>query len=331
MRSSSVTAQRVPRQGSTTGSSPRRCTRSALLTPGLAGHPLYSVVAAYLRSHIGPRLVDSVDGLSTSAVFNAAASMLELAGWMAHDRGEDRTAHVHFRRALEFTTLGDDSHLCAHVLGSMSHLAAHDGRPHETIQLARQGQDVLRTRAPHPPLTARLLALEARGVAGLGERTRPLNLLAHAEAELAKGGPSEQPPSPWVNHYDQASLASDTGRCLYRLGDLAGTRRQAEHIIALRPPQRARSHGLGQLTLAKVFVAQGALDEASAVVEQALSPSLPVHSAPIAQGLRTLHDTLRPHRSNAAVAQIHTRLTATLQRGGDLPGHRRPACTGTGT
>jgi hypothetical protein len=289
----------------------------------LGGAPLYSVVIAYLRSHVGPRLVDGIGDFSTPAVFNAAASMLEMAGWMAHDRGDDHAAQAHFSRALAITTVGDDVHLRAHVLGSMSHLAAHMGHPYETIQLAQQGKDVLRNAPPHSPLTARLLALEARGAAGLGESARPRELLADAETELAKGRSLGQPLSPWVSQYDQASLASDAGRCLRRLGDLAGTRVQAERIIELRPAHRARSRGLGQLTLANVLVAQGAVDEASAVAEQVLGSGLPLHSAPIARGLRALHDTLAPYRTSSAVAEIHARLTTTLQRGDRPSGHSR--------
>jgi transcriptional regulator with XRE-family HTH domain len=280
----------------------------------IGGAALYSAVVAYLKSHVVPRLVDSADEADTSAAFSAAASMLEMAGWMAHDRGEDNAAQAHFSRALSFTRVGDDLHLRAHVLGSMSHLAAHLGRPHATVHLAQQGQDVLHGAPPQPPLMARLLALEARGAAGLGDSTRPLDLLARAETELGRAASPSPPPSPWVSHYDEASLASDAGRCLRRLGDLAETRRQAERIVGLRPPLRARSRGLGQLMLANVLVAQGVVDEASAVVERALQSSLPLHSAPVARSLRSVRLALAPHRASIAVADLHARLTETLDQ-----------------
>jgi tetratricopeptide (TPR) repeat protein len=288
------------------------------------GAELYPAVVAYLQSQIGPRLVGGIDETSTPAAFNAGASMLEMAGWMAHDRGDDQTAQDHFNRALAFTAVGDDEHLRAQVLGSMSHLAAHLGRPHETIRLARQGQDVLGQAPPHSPLAARLLALEARGEAGLGDTGRPLELLARAESELDKRGSLGQPLSPWLSQYDRASLASDAGRCLLRLGDLSEARREAELIIELRPARRARSRGLGQLALATVLVAQGALDEASVVAEQTLDSDLPVQSAPITRGLRTLHEKLAPHRTNIKAAKIHVRLTVTLQQRDSLHGQGRP-------
>ncbi|HET8660338.1 MAG TPA: hypothetical protein VFM55_15230 [Micromonosporaceae bacterium] len=294
----------------------------------IGGAPLYAAVIAYLKSHVGPRLVDGTDETSTPDAFCAAASMLEMAGWMAHDRGDDDTALAHFSRALSFTAVGDDRHLRAHVLGSMSHLAAHLRRPHETIQLAQRGQDVLRDAPPHPPLMARLLALEARGAAGLGDLAKPLVLLAQAEAELAKAVSLGLPPTPWVSHYDEASLASDAGRCLRRLGDLAETRRQAERIIGLRPAQRARSRGLGQLMLANVLVAQGVVDEASAVTARALDSGLPLHSAPVARGLRTLGLALAPHKASAAVGEVHARLTETLDQQSIWAGN--PGSSGTG-
>jgi len=288
----------------------------------VGGAPLYSAVVAYLRSHVGPRLVDDLAEFTAPTAFNAAASMVEMAGWMAHDRGDDDAAQAHFERALAFTALGGDMLLRSHILGSMSHLAAHAGRPRETIRLARQGQDVLRD-APHSPLRARLLAMEARGVAGLGELEQPLDLLAQAESELTKGESQGQAYSAWISDYDQASLASDAGRCLRRLGDLAGARSQAERIIALRPAHRARSRGLAQLALANILVAQRAVDEALTVANQALSPGLPLQSAPIVRGMRALHDGLAPHQTNPAAAEIRARLAAMLQRG-DGPFRSQP-------
>ncbi|WP_213457324.1 tetratricopeptide repeat protein [Rhizomonospora bruguierae] len=304
----------------------QQCVRS-VADSQLGGASLYAAVVAYLGTQIGPRLVGGIDEGGTPGIFNAAASMLEMAGWMAYDRGDDQTAQAHFGRALAFTTAGDDIHLRAHVLGSMSHLAAHLGRPHDAIRLARQGQDVLRGMRPCSPLMACLWALEARGAAGSGEVARPLDLLARAESELAEDGSLGQPRSPWVNSYDHASLASDASRCLHRLGDLAGARRQAERTIELRPAHRARSRGLGQLTLANVLVAQGAVDEASAVAEQALDSSMPLDSAPIARGLRAVHNALAPYRNNATVARAYARLAATLEQhnGPSTTASRHPA------
>ena len=68
--------------------------------------------------------------------------------------------------ALALVQVGGDRQLTAHILGSMSHLASYLGAPDEAIALARQGQAALHTGPANPALEARMLALEARGVAG---------------------------------------------------------------------------------------------------------------------------------------------------------------------
>src|SRR5262249_512780 len=72
-----------------------------------------------------------------------------------------------FQRWLDLATVGGDGQLTAHVMGSMSHLALHQGEPAAAISLACQGQGVLAAVPPNPGLAARLLAMEARGLAAL--------------------------------------------------------------------------------------------------------------------------------------------------------------------
>lgn len=71
----------------------------------------------------------------------AAAAFTEMAGWMAHDAGNDVLAEQPFHRALAFAGLGNDRQLEAHVFGSMSHLTLYFGRPGET-RLAAQPWEV---------------------------------------------------------------------------------------------------------------------------------------------------------------------------------------------
>ena len=141
-----------------------RSFRTADLQAG-GGH-LYASVVRYLQADMAPRLFGTDAGANNPALFTAAAGLTEMAGWMAHDAGRDASAKRHFGRALALVQVGGDHQLTAHILGSMSHLASYLGAPDEAVALARRGQAALRAGPANPALEARMLALEARGVAG---------------------------------------------------------------------------------------------------------------------------------------------------------------------
>jgi hypothetical protein len=200
-----------------------RAFRTADLQSG-GGH-LYASVVRYLQADVAPRLFGTDDGASNPALFTAAAALTEMAGWMAHDAGRDASAKRHFGRALALVQVGGDHQLTAHILGSMSHLASHLGAPDEAIALARRGRAALHTGPANPALEARMLALEARGVAGK-DTAECARLLLRAERALNDTPAATV--STWVSHFDEGSLASETTRCLRPLGDLKQARQQAD-------------------------------------------------------------------------------------------------------
>lgn len=158
---------------------------------------------------------------------------------------------------------GRDRQLAAHVFGSLSHLAHHRGRPKEAVAYARRGREQLAGAGRHPGLEARLLALQARGHAAIGDSAACLDDLRRAERVLA-GAPAEAG-SPWASGYDDAALAVDTARCLRRVGHLEAAQTHVEQVIRLRPPDRVRSRALAQLILVSILIAQHRPEEACGV------------------------------------------------------------------
>jgi hypothetical protein len=175
------------------------------------------------------------------------------------------------------------------------------GAPDEAVALARRGQAALHAGAVNPALEARMLALEARGVAGKdpAECTR---LLLRAERAL-EGTPSVSV-STWVSHFDEGSLASETTRCLRQLGDLEQARQQAERIISLRPGHRTRSRAFGQLALASVLIAQHQPDQACGIAADVLNATQSLGSYLVISRLIQLQRQLEPYRSSAGVAEF---------------------------
>jgi tetratricopeptide (TPR) repeat protein len=186
----------------------------------------------------------------------------------------------------------------------MSHLASYLGQPDEAIALARQGQTVLHAGPANPALEARMLALEARGVASRdpADPAECARLLLRAEQALESAPASSA--STWVSHFDEGSLASETTRCLRQLGDLEQARRQAERIISLRPSHRTRSRAFGQLALAGVLIAQDEPDQACGIAFDVLSATHSLGSYLVISQLLQLQRQLELHAGSATVTEF---------------------------
>jgi len=265
------------------------------------GHLCASVVR-YLQAELGPRLFGASVDESGPQLFCAAASLTDMAGWMAHDAGHDGLARRHFDRALELAALGGDRQLGAQALTSLSHLAHHLGQPQQAMAFARNGQQRLSRGPYNPELAARLLAMEARGLAAQGEAAACMQVLVQAEKVL--GGEGRRALSPWVSRFDEASLASEAARCLRQLGDLGAAQRQAERVVALRSRERARSRAFGQLMLANLLVAQGELDGACAKGYEIVGGTQALGSFLVVQQLEGLRGVLEPYRSVRVVGEF---------------------------
>ena len=273
------------------------------------GH-LYPLVVEYLQATVAPHLFGAVTGADTKAVFTAAAALTEMAGWMAYDAGQLPLARQHFNRALDLARIGGDKELWAHILASLSHLASHMHRPDEAIRLARAGQTALPQRSRPPELEARLLAMEARGFAALGDGAETTQILGRAEAALHRAYCAE--PSQWISRFDDGSLATEAARCMQRLRRFDMAEQSARRVIALRSTDRKRSRAFGQLILVSVLVAQRRLDESSNIAHDVLDATDSLGSVLVLEQLRDLQNVLEPHRSVRAVATLLDRLANVL-------------------
>ncbi len=264
------------------------------------GGYLYATVTGYLHRNVAPRLFGHTPDSAEQPVFLAAAGLTEMAGWMAHDAGRDALAEQHFQRALGMAQIGQDSQLGADICGSLSHLAHHTGRPDRAFAYARQGHEQLKSGPSHPGLEARLLAMQARGHAAARDHDGCIQHLHRAERVLATT-PAEAP-SPWASSFDEASLAAEAARCLRQFGQLGAARRQAAHVVALRPPERIRSRAFAQLMLVSILIAQGRPDEACAIAHEVLRSTRALASVLVVQQFEALDRRLIPYRDNTDVA-----------------------------
>jgi hypothetical protein len=253
----------------------------------VGGGHLYAVVMAYLTTNVSG---DLVNASTEPSAFTAAAALSEMAGWMAHDAGGDTIAAQHFARAVSLAEVNSEPQVMAHLLASSAHLALHQHDPHRAATLAGRGLHGLEPAHVPGPIRARLLAMQARATAQLGDAKSSVASLAAAETALTQH--IDKPLSPWVSRFDEASLAMEAARALRIGGDLTAAREHAERVIALRPADRARARALGQLMLATTNLDAGRADEAAVLALEALAATRHLGSHVVTTHLRDISSRL---------------------------------------
>jgi transcriptional regulator with XRE-family HTH domain len=254
----------------------------------LGGGRLYGSVMSYLQNEVAHALFASVSG---AAVFAAAASLTEIAGWMAHDSGRDVDARIHFDGSYRLSLAAGSPALAANMCASMSHLAGQLGMTDDALRLADTGLDRAAETGGIARIYARLHAMRAKAHAMRGERTASLADLAGAERAL--GGTESNEHAGWSAHFDEASLAAETATTLHLLGDLRAAENQAASVIALRQGDRVRSGAFGRLSMALILLDSGRIDEAAALGRAVSTVALTLSSARVRARLGELAVALR--------------------------------------
>lgn len=117
----------------------------------------------------------------------------------------------------------------------------------------------------------------------------------------------------WVAPFDDAALASEAASILLDLRLLPAATKEANHGLELRDASRARSRGLGQITLAQALVAQDEVEAACTVTHDLLETCQSVGSIRISRELADLRTALEPYASSRPVKEILDRMTAVAQ------------------
>ncbi|MFF4187122.1 hypothetical protein ACFYZ9_28410 [Streptomyces sp. NPDC001691] len=273
----------------------------------LGGGHVYRSVVHYLTTVVAPSLFGSTDsGEDGEGVFGAAVVLTEMAAWMAHDAGRDDLASGHFDRALRLAQSLTDVTAGANVLAGMSHLALQTQQVDIAADLARSGLARLTAGPGVPALSARLHAMEARALARRGEGRNARRALDSARDALSLA--ASVPMSPWVAPFDEAALASEAASALLDLGALDAAADEATRALALRDASRVRSRAFGQVTLARVLLAQEDVDAACQVGVELLTAGLSVTSLRLSGQLALLQSDFDHHRGVPEVRDLLSRM-----------------------
>ncbi|WP_093802116.1 hypothetical protein [Streptomyces sp. Wb2n-11] len=275
----------------------------------LGGGHVYRSVVHYLTTVVAPGLFGATEsGEDGEAVFGAAVVLTEMAAWMAHDAGRDDLASRHFDRALRLAHSLTDVTAGANVLAGMSHLALQTQQVDVAVELARSGLARLAAGPRVPALSARLHAMEARALALRNEGREARQALDSARDALTLA--ASVPMSPWVAPFDEAALASEAASALLDLGALDSATEEAARALTLRDASRVRSRAFGQVTLARVLLAQEHVDAACQVGGELLTAGQAVTSLRLNNQLVLLQGEFDRHRQVPEVRDLLLRMAA---------------------
>jgi hypothetical protein len=268
----------------------------------VGGGKLYGTVVRYLTNEVAPEILGVGRGVSAAEIFSAAASLTEIAGWMAHDGGSDSQAKHHFERAFRLASAADNSALSANACASMSHLATQFHSAQDAVRIAEAGLVRARDTEGVSRLRARLFAMRARGFALDGQSRACADSLRVAEEVLEDS--REEAAAEWIANFDHGSLASEAALCFQSLGNLGGAEQYALRAIELRDGDHVRSRAFAQLTLASVLVGDGRVAEAAAIGALVCTLLPALSSARVVAGLTELASSLQPYATVTEVRDL---------------------------
>jgi hypothetical protein len=260
----------------------------------LGGGALYSSVLAYLREQVAQALFAPHTG---THVYAAAASLTEIAGWMAHDSGRDVDARMHFEGAYRMSLAAGSAALAANMCASMAHLARQSGQIRDSLRLADVGLGHARETGGIAMVEARLHAMRGQALAAGGDGRGCIDELARAERALLGDNANEH--VMWAAFFDEASLAAEIATALHLLGDLIGAERNAHQVIGLRQGDRVRARAFGCLNLASILLDSGRIEEAAALGREVSAVAPTVSSARVRARLGELALAIRVRPATA--------------------------------
>ncbi|WP_132429751.1 XRE family transcriptional regulator [Pseudonocardia endophytica] len=253
----------------------------------LGGGRLYKSVLDYLRNDVARALFTPMSG---ATVYAAAASLTEIAGWMAHDSGRDVDARAHFDGAYRLSLAAGSPALAANMCASMSHLATQLGQHEDALRIADEGLERAASVGGVARITGRLHAMRA---AALGHRAEHRECRAElAAAERSLGGSNDHEHAAWAAHFDEGSFAGEAARALHQLADFDTAESYARRVLALRDGDRIRAQALGRLTLANILHSVGNHDEAADLGRSVARMAPTLHSARVRAQLGELALTI---------------------------------------
>ncbi|MGW2637975.1 transcriptional repressor NsdA [Streptomyces sp. NPDC001348] len=255
-------------------------------------------------------------------LFQVAAELAELAGWMSYDVGLQPTAQKYFVLALHAAKEAGDKPLGSYVLSSMSRQMIHLGRPDDALELIHLAQYGSRDCAS-PRTQAMLYAMEARAYANMGQPGKCKRAVRMAEDTFAEADEWDDPDPDWIRFFSEAELHAENSHSYRDLAYVAG---RSPTYASLAEPlmQRAvelfakdhehqRSYALNLIGMATVHLLRREPEQCAVMASQAMQVAKKVRSERVNTRIRKTVDTaVRDYGDLAEVVELGQQLAVDL-------------------
>ncbi|MFI7098311.1 hypothetical protein ACIBK8_02960 [Streptomyces sp. NPDC050161] len=254
-------------------------------------------------------------------LFNVAAELAELAGWMSYDIGLQPTAQKYFVLALHAAKEAGDRPLGSYILSSMSRQMIHLGRPDDALELIHLAQYGSRETAT-ARTQAMLYAMEARAYAGMGQPSKVKRAVRMAEDTFSDTVPGEPEPD-WIRFFSEAELNAENAHSYRDLAYVAGRSPTyaslaepiMERAVELfgKDPEHQRSYALNLIGMASVHLLQREPERCAELAQQAIPFAQQVRSERVNTRLRkTVDSAVRDYDGVAEVIRLSDELARQL-------------------
>jgi tetratricopeptide (TPR) repeat protein len=250
------------------------------------------------------------------ALLAAASEAVYVAGWMSFDASHHEGARRYFTLALKLAAEADDAPLAGHILRAMAHQATDLGHPRAAVDLATASVERKRYTLATPRERALLGVVQARSLAADGQKRAAIAALLRAEDDLAAADAGDDDPSR-VWFFQRASLAHETARTLWTLGDLDGALREFNNSVLTRKADTfSRTHAVTLGYMGTVQARKGNVEAACHTWAQALDAMEGVQSGRAREAAVNMRRVLSPFRNRgiSVAAEIDERAKAVLER-----------------
>ncbi|MFJ6215927.1 hypothetical protein ACIQGZ_21715 [Streptomyces sp. NPDC092296] len=240
-------------------------------------------------------------------LWNVAANLAVLAGWMSHDIGLEPTAQKYFVIAVHAAREAGDKPRAGEALSRAARQMVHLGRADEALDLMRLAKAGSGERAL-PRTRAMLHTIEAWAQASLGHSQATRRVLGEAE-ELFAADSGEVGPS-WMQLFTEAELHGMEALVYRTLAEhdpaaSALAQQHARLAISLRPEQgRERSNVFDYLSLASACWIAGQPEEAQVQAKMALALIRDTSSLRTWDRLREMYRLTQRYQGLPEVAEL---------------------------
>ncbi|MEU4210665.1 hypothetical protein AB0F13_11835 [Streptomyces sp. NPDC026206] len=254
-------------------------------------------------------------------LFQVAAELAQLAGWMSYDIGLHPTAQKYFVLALHAAKEAGDRPLGSYVLSSMSRQMIHLGRPDDALELIHLGQYGSRESATSRT-QAMLYAMEGRAYANMGQPAKVKRAVSMAEDCFGDCEPGDGDPD-WIRFFSEAELNAENAHSFRDLAYVAGrsptyaslARPKMERAVELfsQDNEHQRSYALNLIGMATVHLLEREPEESAVLAGKALRIAKQVRSERVSNRLRkTVDNAVREFGDVAEVVNLTEQLAVHL-------------------